>query len=312
MTSVSRCQKGLLFIYPNLIITCCQPYYLVYFTEPFFQDGVIAQSANDVAELRGVPYFAAAGNFGTTSWEGTFHGSGLFDDIGCELHAFADGDTRQSVFVDEFLLTIFQWDDPFFSVSGGSGASRDMDFRVYFEDELVGFDIEINLGGDPVAYSLLFGTGTFEFEFSLCNPDTPPPPLMKWIGYGFVSNIEFDTQSSTLFGHANAAVTAGVGAAFFQATPAFGTDPPQLEPFSSRGGTPILFDRFGERSLTIETRMQPRFVATDGCINTFFGDKHVFQPNGIGYYFFGMFLRYSYSLLPASLFVSPHFYSFAE
>ena len=37
--------------------------------------------------------------------------------------------------------------------------------------------------------------------------------------------------------------------------------------------------------------MQPRFVATDGCINTFFGNflSDPSLPNGDGYYFFGRF-----------------------
>ena len=116
-----------------------------------------------------------------------------------------------------------------------------------------------------------------------------PPPLMKWIDFGYMDSIQFDTQSSTCFGHPNAEFTAGVGAAFFNATPAFGTDPPILEPFSSSGGTPILFERDGTRKESNEVRMQPRFVATDGCSNTFFGEQAIFEPNGLGFYFFGRF-----------------------
>jgi hypothetical protein len=120
-------------------------------------------------------------------------------------------------------------------------------------------------------------------------------PFMKWIGFGStVSNIQFDTQSSTSFGHPNGQFTAGVGAAWSVNTPEFGVSPPELESFSSRGGTPILFDRSGARLAAPEIRNQPRFVATDGCINTFFGDfldASFGLPNGAGYYFFGRVLR---------------------
>jgi hypothetical protein len=107
-----------------------------------------------------------------------------------------------------------------------------------------------------------------------------------------------------VFGHFNAAFTAGVGAAFFRATLAFETVPPKLEPFSSRGGTPILFDRSGTRLATNELRMQPRFVATDGCINTFFGQQSIIPPNGPGFYFFGLFLDCFNILLAELLSVS--------
>lgn len=36
---------------------------IIYFNEPFFQDGDIAQAATDVAEQQGVPYFSAAGEY---------------------------------------------------------------------------------------------------------------------------------------------------------------------------------------------------------------------------------------------------------
>jgi hypothetical protein len=180
-----------------------------------------------------------------------------------------------------------------------------MDFRIYSGGTLIVNSASNNKGVDPVVFISLTGTGTaiIEFEFSLCTAGTSPP-RMKWISFESTSNIEYDTQSSTSFGHPNAAFTAGVGAAFFQATPSFGRNPPQLQSFSSRGGTPILFDRSGARLATNELRMQPRFVATDGCINTFFGQQRNFAPNGLGYYFFGMFLHFFSHLSHESLFVS--------
>jgi hypothetical protein len=286
----------------NPKLTRCQPFYSAYLEQPFFQDGVIARSANDVAEIRGIPYFSSAGNQAKNSWQGTFQGSGLRDNKGCELHAFAGGDTRQSIrFNGGKVQTVFQWEDPFFSVSGGSGASRDMDFRVYFNGTIFEQDLSNDQGIDPVAFIAINATGTFEFEFSLCTPNTTPP-LMKWIAFGNVSDIEFDTQSSTSFGHPNAAFAAGVGAAFFRSTPAFGTNPLQLESFSSHGGTPILFDRSG--APTNEVRMQPRFVATDGCINTFFGQFEDIPPNGPGFYFLVCSFTDSILCYLESLFVS--------
>ncbi|MGZ0190272.1 MAG: S8 family serine peptidase, partial [Alphaproteobacteria bacterium] len=79
------------------------------------------------------------------------------------------------------------------------------------------------------------------------------------------------TQSSTAVGHSNAALAVSVGAAFYGNTPAFGTNPPVKEGFSSFGNAPILFDGQGNRLAQAEERAQPLFVATDGVNNTFFG-----------------------------------------
>ena len=83
------------------------------------------------------------------------------------------------------------------------------------------------------------------------------------------SVLEFPTFSSTLFGHPNAAGAEAVGAAFYISTPEFGTDPPLIEPFSSAGLTPILFETDG--TPTFEVRDKPEIVAPDGTNTTFFG-----------------------------------------
>ena len=75
----------------------------------------------------------------------------------------------------------------------------------------------------------------------------------------------------TLQGHPGAAGAAAVGAAFYFQTPACGTTPAALEPFSSQGGAPILFDTSGTRLATPLVRQKPDFVGPDGVNNTFLG-----------------------------------------
>ena len=77
----------------------------------------------------------------------------------------------------------------------------------------------------------------------------------------------------------------GVGAAFYQQTPAFGTSPPAIEDFCSAGGTPILFDTAGNRLPTPADRQQPDITAPDGTDTTFFGsdtDDTGLFPNFFG------------------------------
>src|SRR4030095_922516 len=111
------------------------------------------------------------------------------------------------------------------------------------------------------------------------------PGLIKYVYFGSAVINEFDTQSSTIFGHANAVGAEAVGAARYSNTPAFSVFPPILESFSSSGATPILFDRLGNRLSTPDPRSQkPEIVAPDGVDTTFFGS----DTDGTGFpNFFG-------------------------
>src|SRR5262249_57326581 len=100
-------------------------------------------------------------------------------------------------------------------------------------------DNNIPYGG--AVQTLEFGNAGFTADFNLMIVSFagPLPGLIKYIQFGDadISITEFATDSSTLFGHPNAAGAAGVGAARFSQTPPLGVHPPRLEPFSLSGGT---------------------------------------------------------------------------
>jgi hypothetical protein len=143
--------------------------------------------------------------------------------------------------------------------------------------------IDANIGGDPVeifGYTNPAGTSkTFQLGIELVAG--PPPGMIKYIYFGDMTIDEFATNSSTVYGHGNAAGAQAVGAARYNQTPAFGIDPPVLESFSSAGGTPILFDTAG--APVSEFRQKPEFVAPNGGDNTFFGFDY--ESNGFPNFF---------------------------
>lgn len=99
---------------------------VIYFTEPMFQDGIIARAV-DFVVTQGVSYFSSAGNQGRNAYENNFIPSTSFN-WNWGTHDFATGpgvDVTQSITVPQgATLTIsFQWDSPFFSVSPSSGGS---------------------------------------------------------------------------------------------------------------------------------------------------------------------------------------------
>jgi len=64
---------------------------IIYYSEPFFQDGIVAQAVDSVKSM-GVSYFSSAGNQGKASYESAFRAGTKIDTLGT-LHEFAPGVT---------------------------------------------------------------------------------------------------------------------------------------------------------------------------------------------------------------------------
>ena len=264
---------------------------VLFFAEPMFQDGVIAQAATDVT-LAGASYLSSAGNSGTNSYEAPFRDSGLPGVLSNQatLHDFGGGDTGQEISIPEgdSISIAFQWTDPFRS-AGGRGASSDVDIFLLDEGGTVVAKSERgNIGSDPFE-SLSFvndgetdgnndGTPDERYELGIELFEGPAPALVKYVYFpspGVAIN-DFDTRSPTLYGHANAAGAVATGAVFWFATPAFSdqfTNPFEVNDFSARGGVPIFFDPQGNPLPVPDVREKPELVGPDGGNTTFFGQS---------------------------------------
>lgn len=257
---------------------------VIYFAEPMFQDGIVAQSVDRVFN-RGIPYFSSAINSGRNSYESAFRDSGRTYQSR-KLHDFnpaAGIDVLQDITIAPFgtVRIALQWDEPTASVRAGNpGSSNDID--AFFFDSAgrliqpsftaISISTNNNINGDPFEFVGIQNNGGSAVKVGLAIGlrTGTAPGLLKWVGFGQFQAIQFDTNSGTAYGHTNANRAASVGAAFYGDTPAFGTNPPVLETFSSAGGVPILFNLNGTRRATPIVRNTPDFVAPDGANTTFF------------------------------------------
>jgi len=271
-----------------------------YLDEPWFQDGVIAQAVDQVVD-GGAAYFSAAGNSANDSYEADYVDGGesarypglrglvKIHDIdpttdGTQVHTF----TAQP---GEGWFIVLQWDTPFAS-AGGAGANNDVDMLVTDADFNIVFNAANfdNIGGDGFEIVGGFWTGPLPQEFALIigvaeGSSGPLPGRIKFSNYDFApATFSPALNGGTIIGHANAEGALAVGAAYYEETPAFGTNPPLLESFSSHGGTSVLLDTNGNPLSAPDDRMKPEFVAPDGVDTTFFGfdsDENGF-PNFFG------------------------------
>jgi len=277
-----------------------------YFDEPFFQDGIVAQ-AIDAVEAEGVAYFSAAGNDGNASYENTAPSFATLATSGPNsgeklLNFDSSGVTMTTtlpVTIDamepgEFVAIVVEWDQPYVTGAPNSGgATSQIDVcvtgatSVYTIQDYDGNTVTCTganaTGVDPYQVLIIANPANatvntplevLNLMIGLAN-GTAPPGRVKVVvetdGQTSAPITEFATDSPTLQGHPGAAGAAAVAAAFYFQTPACGAASAALEPYSSEGGDPILFNVDGVRLATPIVRNKPDFTGPDGGNDTFLG-----------------------------------------
>ncbi len=261
-----------------------------YFTEPFFQNGFIAQAVNDVVR-QGVVYFSSAGNSGELSYESNYRN---FKTQQLSLHDFDPTSSRdgfQTIVVPANSGTTlsFQWDQPspLFTDGPGSTAPQlrtDMDIFVFDPDtnELLFQSTNLNEDSSVEVLNITTQSTPLVIDVAIVKSSGPNPKRIKWVNYrDDITSTEYDTKSSTVVGHANAQRAIAVGAvAFFNAQGFNGRDNSRINGFSSLGGTLLRLNDNGSRKNTPLDTRKPDFCATDGTNTTFFGSDIPNQTPG--------------------------------
>ena len=263
---------------------------ILYYEEPFFQDGPVAVAVDEVAAA-GVAYFSAAGNTNVRSkagadvgsWEGPFRNGGACPaalPAGSENcadfnpGAGIDNDFDMLVEPGQEATIDLQWAEPrggvandfdAYLLSGGKVIAKSERRNVTSTQRPFEMTGVKNTGGTNATVSLVVnrfsGTGT---------------PRLKFVQFGDARPTESqqstsaeDTIGPTVFGHAAAEGAIAVGAVPYSSSSA-------PEAFSSRGPASILYGPVSGTAPAAKlalpkTVAKPDLAATDGGVNTFFG-----------------------------------------
>ncbi|HEY4209369.1 MAG TPA: S8 family serine peptidase [Puia sp.] len=262
---------------------------ILYFAEPYYQDGIIAQAIDEVRS-RGITYFSAAGNSSVRSYESEYRPT-TFEPLGHgggTAHNFAAPNDPpryyQPIYIPPggIFISSFQWDQSSFSASG---AGCESDFDMYLLDsqgQIVAAGASDNIrSGDPIE---LFGyfnsTNNPTFYLVIVKFAGPDPTRLKYLLYNdalfYITNPAIPgILAPALVGHAKADGAIATGAAWYLQTPPYGVDTPQVEGFSSEGGVANYYDIHGQRIAPL-VRPKPEIVAPDG------GNTSFFNPFGNG------------------------------
>ncbi len=290
---------------------------VIYFVEPMFQDGIIAQAATRAVDS-GVTFFSAIGNLGTWGVDETYLDFAAADDrasqpSGDDMHVFANGSRFASVTVPGGcgLLMVLQWNEPF-SGTLGPGASSDLDFYACDEADVGGCDSGISSrdtqgcsrfdggpGGDPVEILELFAFEPTIYhiavEHACGNEDLRLRIVSFATGCFFPDEYVFDEavyDDPQIYGHPVATGVIGTAAVFYQEIESNGANQPpagviNVEPFSSLGGDiPFYFDPSGTPlAESPQARPAPQVSGPDGTSTTFFSPRFDVEEDGIPNFF---------------------------
>ena len=254
---------------------------VTYFAEPAYQDGPIAQAIAQVV-ANGAVYFTSAANNGNNGFEAAFKDSGstYSGESLAQLNSAQGPGLALTLPAHTQTYLTLQWNQPSASVSPGHGSASDVDLFVFDATTgvLVKESIADNIAsGIPYEQILLQNTSGsahgYLVEVGLFSG--PAPTDFKLIALDNGAGATFaastlNTNDGTIFGHAAAADAIAVGAAYYQETPQFGTNPALVEDYSSKGPDTIYFDTSGNPLSTPDVREGPAVMAPDGVDTTFF------------------------------------------
>jgi len=137
-------------------------------SEAMFQDDIVAQAVNNAKNNNGVTYFSSSGNSKNFSYENAFQEGGNAD-IGGSIEIMHNfGTPAQPITLlpitipaNNTVYFVFQWNQPFFSISGGSGATTDLNIYLLNSSGIISGNISNNIGLDAFA--------TFSYQNSTTN-----------------------------------------------------------------------------------------------------------------------------------------------
>lgn len=221
---------------------------LGFFSEPYFQDGVVAQAVRE-AVAGGVSYYTAAGNAALEHYQGMFRETPQSKYHDFNESGSVDNTNRVSIPPGGSLQCVLQWDDPFGS------ASDDYDLLLLDENRaVVAASNNVQNGrGDPLEFVDAHNDGpTTEVASLVIQRDRGDARTLELFCLRDVQSMEHVTPESSIFGHAGipeAVTVTAIGVPSLVS----------IEPFSSQGPAQIAFPP--------ASRPKPDLAAFDG-VNT--------------------------------------------
>jgi subtilisin-like proprotein convertase family protein len=251
---------------------------IIFFDEPVWEDGPIAQIVDSVVNIGGVAYFSSAGNEGEVTYVENYNSGGPLLPGLNDVHLFGPGDPamRVSVAPGEVIIPTLHWNKPY-------GASSD-DYDLFVYDAALqvilasSTDLQ-NGSGDPVERTSYKNLDNDELFINIVvnRASGSPSVELHLVNFGNgVTQHEYIRPVGGIYGHNSAPGAVAVGAI---RSSAFGGGSFVAEDFSTYGPRQIEFP-------APVLRNTPQIASIDGVSITGAGGFGQQVPPGSGNSFF--------------------------
>lgn len=228
---------------------------IIYFAEPVYEDGVIAQTVDNVVNNDNIVYTSSACNQQQDHYEGDFA-----DNDGDGIHNFTTTDEGMTIQLQAgaTIIGILQWNNKF----GKSG--DDYDLLLYNDQLTIMLASSANYqdgNDDPLEALSYTNPNSFSINVNLV--------VQKYSGQnrnlsiytfgGGVTPLQYGNVDGSIYGHAGAQRCLAVGAIDANDP---GND--NIEPFSNRGPTRIYSYDANGNPINFVNRNKPEHAAIDG------------------------------------------------
>ncbi len=242
-----------------------------WYSEPVFQDGVVADTIQELYRDHGTLMFGSAGNRNNETYVGTWR-----DDDDDDLHEFAGGDeTLNFELGDTETLDVYlHWNEPW----GHSGVDIDLElYDATLSEKVADSDQDNNplfniFGESALPLEVLTFTNNtgarqnYHLAFRFDDGDSPAGISLYFIAMDGSDDL---SEPYVLNNPGIAGNHAAPNIFSMAAVPYWNTN--VAETFSSHGPNEIHFSTNGNRLDEPEIRQKPDFTAIDNVDTTFFG-----------------------------------------
>lgn len=227
---------------------------IIYLAEPVYEDGIIAQTVDNVVNNHNIVYTSSAGNQQLNHYEGNFS-----DNDNDNWHNFASNDEGMTTQLlgGATIIVILQWNNKF----GKSG--DDYDLYIYNEQLTTSLASSSNFQNgddDPVEAVGYTNPNSYTINVNVVvKKYTGQVRNLSIYVYGGAIPLQYNNLDGTVFGHAGAQRCLAVGA-----IDAHDPGNDNIESFSSHGPTRIYsYDATGN-PISFVNRDKPEHSAIDG------------------------------------------------
>ena len=263
---------------------------LYYYDEPFYETGIIGDSITQAVK-KGVAYFVPAGNTSRNENGRIYHNNkpkfltysptqeSVFSSHTAQILQIGDSESDTTLPVNltnDTTQSVGIWWDQSYVQGNQSEITACLTRADGKRIDKSNWCMNQPLGHNPMIlmnFNLPDGLPDGLYGIQLFYNSGTVPGSITVLGYGKVSMGAWGTPYGTIHGHSSTLAAFTVGAADFASTPQCNAEENviKMEPFSSYGNSPLLFDTQGKPDVVVPNK--PDATAIDGVSTSFFGRK---------------------------------------